>query len=170
MLLTSPFGTGDAAPRTADCCSRSAQILSNDGTSTHRPKHCSHSRTVVEPIDTAGISLRQRGQFRFGNSAICRTAAGAPQRGQCLLPRNINPKHAAQAIVARRASQYLQFGSSVDVAAPHIGQLSVSAFIVELFQDRWLRSFGRQTLTTRRFEPGIKNEPAAQSTSSWTLR
>lgn len=140
MSLTSPFGTGDAAPRTAACCSRSAQILSNDGTSIHRPKHCSHSRTVVEPIDTAGISLRQRGQFRFGNSAVCRKAAGAPQRGQCLLPRNIIPKHAAHAIVARRASQYLQFGSFVDVAAPHIGQLSVSAFIVGYFQDRWLRS------------------------------
>ena len=32
-------------------------------------------------------------------------------------------------MVASRASQYLQRGSSVDVEAPHIGQLSVSAFI-----------------------------------------
>ncbi len=32
-------------------------------------------------------------------------------------------------MVASRALQYLQSGSSVDVAAPHIGQLSVSAFI-----------------------------------------
>lgn len=32
-------------------------------------------------------------------------------------------------MVASRAPQYLQSGSSVDVAAPHIGQLSVSAFI-----------------------------------------
>jgi hypothetical protein len=42
---------------------------------------------------------------------------------------NIMPKHEAQAIVASREPQYLQSGSSVDVAAPHIGQLSVSAFI-----------------------------------------
>lgn len=39
------------------------------------------------------------------------------------------PKHEAQEIVASREPQYLQSGSSVDVAAPHIGQLSVSAFI-----------------------------------------
>jgi hypothetical protein len=32
-------------------------------------------------------------------------------------------------MVASRAPQYLQSGSSVDVAAPHIGQLSVSAFM-----------------------------------------
>lgn len=32
-------------------------------------------------------------------------------------------------MVASRAPQYLQSGSSVEVAAPHIGQLSVSAFI-----------------------------------------
>jgi hypothetical protein len=42
---------------------------------------------------------------------------------------NIIPKQEAQAMVASRAPQYLQSGSSVDVAAPHIGQLSVSAFI-----------------------------------------
>jgi hypothetical protein len=42
---------------------------------------------------------------------------------------NIMPKQEAQAIVASREPQYLQSGSSVDVAAPHIGQLRVSAFI-----------------------------------------
>ena len=41
-------------------------------------------------------------------------------------------KHEAQAIVASREPQYLHSGSSVDVAAPHIGQLSVSAFIARI--------------------------------------
>ena len=41
---------------------------------------------------------------------------------------NIIPKHEPQLAVASREPQYLQSGSSVDVAAPHIGQLSVSAF------------------------------------------
>jgi len=42
---------------------------------------------------------------------------------------NIMAKHAGQAIVASCAPQYWQFGASVDVAAPHIGQFSVSACI-----------------------------------------
>jgi gluconokinase len=37
-------------------------------------------------------------------------------------------------MVANRAPQYLHNGSSVDVAAPHIGQLSVSAFIDVFYQ------------------------------------
>ncbi len=73
--------------------------------------------------------MRQRGQLRAGKLPLSRVAAAAPQRGQCLLPRNIIPKQEAQAIVASRAPQYLQSGSSLDVAAPHIGQFSVSAFI-----------------------------------------
>ncbi len=75
------------------------------------------------------ISSRQRGQLRGDKFPLSRADAAAPQRGQCLLPMNIMPKHEAQAIVASREPQYLQSGSSVDVAAPHIGQLSVSAFI-----------------------------------------
>jgi len=52
----------------------------------------------------------------------------------------IIPKQDGQAIVANREPQYLHSGSSVDVAAPHIGQLSVSACIkpivaVELILD-----------------------------------
>ena len=39
------------------------------------------------------------------------------------------PKQEEQAIVARREPQYRQCGASVEVAAPHIGQLSVSACI-----------------------------------------
>lgn len=46
------------------------------------------------------------------------------------------PKQEAQAMVASRAPQYLQSGSSVEVAAPHIGQLSVSAFIRAFYQLR----------------------------------
>jgi hypothetical protein len=42
---------------------------------------------------------------------------------------NIMPKQEAQEMVASREPQYLHSGSSVDVAAPHIGQFSVSAFI-----------------------------------------
>jgi hypothetical protein len=77
----------------------------------------------------ACISSWQRGQLPDDRFPLSRAAAAAPQRGQCLLPMNIMPKHEAQAIVASREPQYLQSGSSVDVAAPHIGQLSVSAFI-----------------------------------------
>jgi hypothetical protein len=84
---------------------------------------------VVDPIVSACISLRQRGQLRACKPVFSRFAAAAPQRWQCLLPRNIIPKQEAQAMVASLAPQYLHSGSSVDVAAPHIGQLSVSAFI-----------------------------------------
>jgi hypothetical protein len=42
---------------------------------------------------------------------------------------NIMPKHEGQATVASREPQYWHSGASVDVAAPHIGQLSVSACI-----------------------------------------
>jgi hypothetical protein len=42
---------------------------------------------------------------------------------------NIRPKQEGQATVASRASQYSHCGASVDVDAPHIGQLSVSASI-----------------------------------------
>jgi hypothetical protein len=75
------------------------------------------------------MSIRHLGQLPGDKFPLARVAAAAPQRGQCLLPMNIMPKHEAQEIVASRDSQYLQSGSSVDVAAPHIGQLSVSAFI-----------------------------------------
>jgi len=74
------------------------------------------------------MSMRQRGQLRGGSGPFSLTAAAAPQRGQCRLPMNIMPKHEPQLTVASREPQYLQSGSSVDVAAPHIGQLSVSAF------------------------------------------
>ena len=39
------------------------------------------------------------------------------------------PKHEGQATVASREPQYMHSAASVDVAAPHIGQLSVSACI-----------------------------------------
>ena len=47
-----------------------------------------------------------------------------------MLPMNIMPKHEGQATVASREPQYWHSGASVDVAAPHIGQLSVSACIL----------------------------------------
>jgi hypothetical protein len=42
---------------------------------------------------------------------------------------NIIAKHEGQAIVASREPQNWQVGASVAVAAPQLGQLSVSAFI-----------------------------------------
>ena len=58
--------------------------------------------------------------------------AAAPQRGQCLLPTKIMAKHEGQATVASREPQNRQSGSSVAVAAPQFGQLSVSACIARI--------------------------------------
>ena len=96
-------------------------------TSSHRPRHCSHSRTAVEPISRNDISIRQRGHLRFSEPLTSGIAAAAPQRGQCLLPMNIIAKHDGQAIVARREPQYWHAGASVELAAPQFGQFSVSA-------------------------------------------
>jgi hypothetical protein len=43
---------------------------------------------------------------------------------------NITPKHEEQLIVASLEPQYSQRGASLAAAAPHIGQLSVSTFII----------------------------------------
>jgi hypothetical protein len=45
---------------------------------------------------------------------------------------NIMAKQRGQAIVASRASQNRQREASVEAAAPQVGQLSVSAFIVSV--------------------------------------
>ena len=119
----------EALPKTADCCSRSAQIFANEVTSSQRPRHRSHSSTAVEPIVANTISTLQRGQLRPFASLIFGTAAAAPQRWQCLLPMNIIAKHDGHATVARREPQNWQTGASVEVAAPQFGQLSVSACI-----------------------------------------
>src|SRR5882724_2245133 len=127
--MTGCCGEGEAVPNTAACSSRSAQIFSNDGTSSHKPRHSPHSRTEVDPIVTDCISTLQRGHLRRASFPSVRFAAGAPQRGQCLLPMNIMPKQDAHATVASREPQYCQRGASVAVAAPHIGQFRVSASI-----------------------------------------
>jgi hypothetical protein len=57
-------------------------------------------------------------------------AAAAPQRGQCLLPMNINAKHEGHTIVASRELQYWHRGASDETAAPQLGQLRVSACII----------------------------------------
>ncbi len=56
-----------------------------------------------------------------------RVAAAVPHRGQCLLPMTIIPRQKAHDTVANLASQYLHCESSAEVAAPHIGQLTVPA-------------------------------------------
>src|SRR4029078_30151 len=50
-------GSCDAKPSTADCCSRSAQIFSNEATSSQSPKQRSHSCTPVSPMVTRGMSV-----------------------------------------------------------------------------------------------------------------
>lgn len=50
---------------------------------------------------------------------------------------NIIPKHDGHATVASRAPQYKHCGESVEAAAPHIGQLSVSACIPEFSKLRY---------------------------------
>jgi hypothetical protein len=131
LLISRPgvVGSGAAVPRTADCCSRSAQIFSNDPTSTHRPSQRVHSRNVVGPITTDFISIRQRGHRRASRLELSGTTAAAPHRGQCLLPRNIMPKHEGHEIVARREPQNSHRGASDELAAPQFGQCKVSACI-----------------------------------------
>ncbi len=73
-------GAGEAPPSTADCCSRLAQILSNDCTSNQSPWHLSHSSTAVVPKRTGQISIRHRGQLWIDSPAFSRTAAAAPHR------------------------------------------------------------------------------------------
>ncbi len=140
-VLTFPSVACEAVPRTAACCSRSAQIFSNEGTSSQRPKQVLHSSTDSCPITTDCISTWQRGHFQADLFTPSCLSAAAPQRGQCLLPKNITPKQTGQEIVAKSASQYRHRSASVDVAAPHIGQFNVSTFI--------LRSFYHQTVVSR---------------------
>jgi hypothetical protein len=85
----------------------------------------------VAPIVTAAISHLHRGHFLVSDAKVSGTVAAAPQRGQCLLPRNIIAKHEGQAIVARREPQNWQSGASLELAAPQFGQLSVCACIVQ---------------------------------------
>ncbi len=73
--------------------------------------------------------MLQAGHLRGAEPRLSRSAAPAPQRGQCLLPTNITPKHEAQATVASRESQNLHSAASVAVAAPQFGQFKVSACI-----------------------------------------
>lgn len=73
--------------------------------------------------------MRHRGHGRASSSPLAGLTAAAPQRGQCLLPRNIKPKHEGQETVARRDRQNSQKEASVELAAPQFGQLSVSACI-----------------------------------------
>ena len=73
--------------------------------------------------------MRQRGHGRASSSPLAGITAAAPQRGQCLLPRNIKPKHEGQETVARRDWQNWQKEASDELPAPQFGQLRVSACI-----------------------------------------
>ena len=81
-------------------------------------------------MTTAFITTLQRGHNSgFGGSATSTRSACAPQCEQNFSPTNIIPKHDGQATVASRAPQCSHRVASVEAAAPHIGQLRVSAGI-----------------------------------------
>src|SRR5205807_1168869 len=138
ILLPSSFGSiwcagaGDAAPSTAACSSRLAQIRLNDATSSQMPPQCSHSSICSPAILIEVISVLQRGHFRMESSVGDASVATEPQCGQCRLPMNIIPKHDAQAIVASFDSQYLHCGESDEIAAPQLGHFRVWASISRL--------------------------------------
>lgn len=82
-------------------------------------------------------------------SALSGDAAAAPQRGQCLLPRNIMPKQEGQEIVARRDPQNSHNDASVELAAPQFGQCRVSACIRRILAvecEGGLQDVGREIL------------------------
>ena len=58
---SSGFATGPAVPSTADCFSRSSQILCSASASAQIPSQRGHSRKGLPPMTTAFISTRQRG-------------------------------------------------------------------------------------------------------------
>ncbi len=70
----------------------------------------------------------------FASSVGLSRSPLAPQCGQNFWPMNIIPKQDGQATVARRAPQCSHFEASVAAAAPHIGQLKVSAGITSFHQ------------------------------------
>jgi hypothetical protein len=77
------------------------------------------------------MSTRQRGQSSCVSAATSVRSAFAPQWEQNFAPTNIIPKQEGQATVASRAPQCSHCVESDEAAAPHIGQLSVSASIVK---------------------------------------
>jgi hypothetical protein len=71
--------------------------------------------------------IEQRGQWLASVPVITCRSDLAPQCEQCLLPRNIMPKHEGQATVARRDLQNSHDVELAGAAAPQLGQLSDSA-------------------------------------------
>src|SRR3954468_10759985 len=112
----------------AACCSRSVQICSKENLSTHNPWHLPHSLSIALPMVirvSEGCSLHL-GQVKTVASPTSRSTR-SPHSGQKRAPKKIMPKQDGQATVASRAPQCSQFGASVRVGAPHIGQLRVFA-------------------------------------------
>src|SRR5215467_10495242 len=95
----------EADPSTADCSSLSAQIFSKVAESSHNPRQCRHSSIFASPIEATLSEDLQRGHRLPAADNSLLVAAGAPHRGQCLLPMNIIAKHCEQAMVANCASQ-----------------------------------------------------------------
>src|ERR1051325_9135791 len=81
------------------------------------------------PSLTDDMSILQRGHLSIDSAAELASAAIAPQCGQCLLPRNIMPKHEGHMTVASFDSQYWHCGESDEMAAPQFGQFRLCAFI-----------------------------------------
>ena len=73
------------------------------------------------------LTTRTLSIFRFRNFRYCGSGATTLTM---LLPTNIIAKHDGQAMVARRELQNWHKGASVELAAPQLGQFSVSACIV----------------------------------------
>jgi hypothetical protein len=81
-------------------------------------------------MSTFSKAVRQRGQTSVVPAATSVRFGFAPQWEQNFAPKNIMPKQDGQAMVASRAPQCSQRVASEDAAAPHMGQFSVSAGIV----------------------------------------
>jgi hypothetical protein len=137
-------------------------MLSNDGTSNQTPLQRSHPLPAVAPIETDRISIRQRGQRPTGASASVRTATTAPHRGQCWLPTNIISPQEAHDTVANLVSQYLQSGSSAEIAAPHLGQLTVSESTSPNYN-----SFPESRIPDQGQRPGIRDTMKTFADPRW---
>jgi hypothetical protein len=105
------------------------------------------------------MSVLQRGHFKTESSAAVGIPAAAPQCGQCLLPKNINPKQAGHATVASFDSQYLHCDESELIAAPQLGQLRVWASILCVAQPAAARHFQLNipTVNGERKNAGLRN-------------
>jgi hypothetical protein len=97
------------------------------------------------PIITCSSLISHFGQGRSVPASTLRSNR-VPHAGQNFDPSNAVAKQAGHEMVASRAPQCPQFGASVRVGAPHIGQLSVPASISILDEQEEPRNASRQML------------------------